>query len=296
MTIDLKALVGADSISQSTSVALPHLAVIEVTGKDAESFLHGQFTQRLTNLGDEFVLAAYCQPKGRMLATMRVWRNEKAFFLLIARDLLESFVKRLSMFVLRSDVKIRVAEELAVTGCINSTETLPEAEHIAIGANGAVIARLPNFEGITRAYCITKTEESCTNTDDTLWHVLDIVSGLGHVEETTREAFVPQWLNFDRAHGMVFDKGCYPGQEVIARIQHIGKTSRRMFTAVANAVLNLAPNETVLVADEPATIVTSRVLGDHTFALVVLPAETPADTELSINETPFIVTQPPYGL
>ena len=273
MTIDLKALIGADSISQSTSVALPHLAVIEVTGKDAESFLHGQFTQRLTNLGDKFVLAAYCQPKGRMLATMRVWRN----------------------VVLRSDVKIRVAEELAVTGCINSTETLPEAEHIAIGANGAVIARLPDFEGIARAYCITKTEESCTNTDDTLWHVLDIVSGLGHVEEATREAFVPQWLNFDRAHGMVFDKGCYPGQEVIARIQHIGKTSRRMFTAVANTVLNLAPNETVMVADEPATIVTSRVLGDHTFALVVLAAETPADTELSINETPFIVTQPPYG-
>lgn len=298
MTIDLKALIGAQSLAKQSTIALPHLAVIEVMGKDAESFLHGQFTQRLTNLGDQFVLAAYCQPKGRMLATMRVWRTGESFFLMLARDLVEGFVKRLSMFVLRSDVKIRVAEELAVIGCMNSNEVIPEVEHVACGENGLVLARLPDFENVTRSYCIGNAEQlkaQCHESDDSLWQVLDIVSGLGHVEAATREAFVPQWLNFDKARGMVFDKGCYPGQEVIARIQHIGKTSRRMFTAVANRALTLSPNETVMVAEEPATVVSSCVLGEHTFALIVLPVQTPCNTELSLNGTAFFVTEPPYG-
>ena len=107
---------------------IPELSVLEVTGDDAETFLHGQFTNHIKGIGDSFRLAAYCQPQGRIIALMRVAKVNDKFFIVLPTDLVPGFVKRLSMFILRSKVTIRIASEMAVAGLINPAVDLPEID------------------------------------------------------------------------------------------------------------------------------------------------------------------------
>ena len=115
-----------DSMPGKGACLLDELSVLEVTGADAAHFLHGQFTNHINNIDDHFRLAAYCQPQGRVLALMRVAKVDNTFYLVLPKDLVSGFVKRLSMFILRSDVKISVADRLAVCGLIDCHCKLPE--------------------------------------------------------------------------------------------------------------------------------------------------------------------------
>ena len=233
---------------------LKEFSILEVKGEDAEAFLHGQFTNHIKNLGESFRLAAYCQPQGRILALMRVVKYNDAYLLILPSDLVAGFVKRLSMFILRSKVTIREAQELSVYGLIDPNMALPEIDH-AVLTDGYLIGRVRDWNNKARVMVVgdaqTLNDRFTGATDDAaLWFKSDIESGTPWVFEKTKEAFIPQWINLDKIGGLVFDKGCYPGQEIISRVQHIGSTPRRMIVLKSNDSVTVLANTDIFQANQ----------------------------------------------
>ena len=263
--------VTSQTLPTQGSALLDDFSVVRVTGEDAESFLHGQFTNHIQNLGNAYRLAAYCQPQGRILALMRVFRVEDQFYLVLPRDLLPGFLKRLSMFILRSRVKLEEATDLKVLGLINPAMDLPTCDTHT--ATWPIIARVADAFGQPRAMAIGRAEAlSVLRTQEMStahWYASDISAGLPWVCEATKEAFIPQWINLDLIGGLVFDKGCYPGQEVISRVQHIGKTPRRTISMVADGTIEVKANTEVAVEGAAVgNVVMASSVANKTYCLV----------------------------
>ncbi len=234
--------------SREGAFLIRELSVLEVSGDDAETFLHGQFTNHIKGIEDAFRLAAYCQPQGRILALMRVAKVENKFFILLPTDLVPGFVKRLSMFILRSKVSIRIASEMFVAGLINPEMQLPETDK-RVCQDDSVIGRISDAWGLKRVMVISTLENlkrSFNPIDDaSVWFESEIVAGIPWVFEKTKEAFIPQWINLDKIGGLVFDKGCYPGQEIISRVQHIGTNPRCMVRVESSESVSLEAGDDV---------------------------------------------------
>ena len=228
---------------------LAELGVITVTGDDASRFLHGQLTNDVEHLGpDRLTLAGYCTAKGRLLATFRIWRDERAIHLLLPRELLPGMFKRLSMFVLRA--KATLADEshawrawalfgagaesrLLALGC-----AVPAMAGDCVHFGGARIARLLGSARLPERFLfvapVGEAEQVLLKLSDVpavgsgafWWSEID--AGVPTVFAATQEKFVPQMINFELVGGVSFSKGCYPGQEVVARSQYRGRLKRRM--------------------------------------------------------------------
>lgn len=241
------------SLSKEGVFHLKEMAVVEVSGADAMGFLHGQFTNHINEIGDAFRLAAYCQPQGRILSLMRVVKKDDLFYLIMPQDLIEGFIKRLSMFILRSKVFIRLADELAVFGVISQNKQLPEIDHAVID-NDMVIGRVSNWNNLQRALLIANSEKVLNHMqvieDSAMWFLSEIETSTPWVFEKTKEAFIPQWINLDLIGGLVFDKGCYPGQEIISRMQHLGKTPRRLVLLKSDSKVLVEPKSDVFLNGE----------------------------------------------
>lgn len=211
--------------------ALPRLGVIRALGDDAASFLQSQLTQDMVQMrpGDTR-LAALCNPKGRMLASFIACRRAPdEFWLVCSRDLLPATLRKLSMFVLRAKVRLSDAsDELSLHGLIGETAKAATASEAL--ANNAFMAPLPPADGAARALLITAAG-SPAPAGQALpagwWDWAAVRSGVATVTKTVAEAFVPQMLNYESAGGVNFKKGCYPGQEVVARSQFRGTVKRR---------------------------------------------------------------------
>lgn len=241
------------SLSKEGVFHLKEMAVVEVSGADAMGFLHGQFTNHINEIGDAFRLAAYCQPQGRILSLMRVVKKDDLFYLIMPQDLIEGFIKRLSMFILRSKVSIRLADELAVFGVILQNKQLPEIDHAVID-NDMVIGRVSNWSNLQRALLVANPEKVLNQMqvteDSAMWFLSEIETSTPWVFEKTKEAFIPQWINLDLIGGLVFDKGCYPGQEIISRMQHLGKTPRRLALLKSDLKVLVEPKSDVFLNGE----------------------------------------------
>lgn len=241
------------SLSKEGVFHLKEMAVVEVSGADAMVFLHGQFTNHINEIGDAFRLAAYCQPQGRILSLMRVVKKDDLFYLIMPQDLTAGFIKRLSMFILRSKVFIRLADELAVFGVILQNKQLPEIDHAVID-NDMVIGRVSNWNNLQRALLIANSEKVLNHMqvieDSAMWFLSEIETSTPWVFEKTKEAFIPQWINLDLIGGLVFDKGCYPGQEIISRMQHLGKTPRRLALLNSDSKVLVEPKSDVFLNGE----------------------------------------------
>lgn len=214
---------------------LTHLGVIQVDGEDAAKFLHGQLTQDFTLLGlSEARLAAFCSAKGRMQASFVGFkRSHDQILLVCSRDLLPATLKRLSMFVLRAKAKLSDASDaFAIRGLVGSAvpAALPAAPWSQWRDGDASVVRLYPADGIGRALSVTPAGPA-TPAGDTLseavWNWLDVRSGVATLSQPVFEAFVPQMLNYESVGGVNFKKGCYPGQEVVARSQFRGTLKRR---------------------------------------------------------------------
>jgi len=226
--------------------ALGHLGVIEANGDDAAGFLHNQLTNDVLGLDlSHATLAGYCSPKGRLLATCLVWRSGTSIFLALPRELLPSILKRLQMFVLRSKVKLQDASEQCVmlgAASVNFDAT-PSVWGCVTDDNGTLI-RVPDAGKLQRLLWIGTPDTAkqqwlawssqLPTTSSSSWRWSEIIAGLPQVVEATREQFVPQMINFELVGGVNFKKGCYPGQEVVARSQYLGKTKRRTLLAFIN--------------------------------------------------------------
>lgn len=228
---------------------------ISVTGADALTFLQGQLTGdlRLLGNGDRCQLTAYCTLKGRVIAQFAAFPIEGGYLLQLSAELADPVARRLQMFVMRSQVKVaRVDDQWNAFG-IWGEETaahvapagaaLPPAAFDCRVAGDRVLARMPGapprFQLIAQAELTAGLLEALTASAVSLppaaWRLAEIRDGLPTVCTVTSETFLPQMLNLDLLGGIAFDKGCFVGQEVIARIKYLGKVKRRMYRALTDA-------------------------------------------------------------
>ncbi|WP_280150319.1 folate-binding protein [Piscinibacter sp. XHJ-5] len=212
------------------AVALTHWGVIRARGDDAASFLHSQLTHDFTGLGlSEARLAGYCSAKGRLLASFVAWKASHDDILLACHaSVLPAALKRLSMFVLRAKCKLSDASaEVPLFGQVSSSE--PIDVWGKTDAEGGAIVRLPDAAGAARLLVAAPQEPQADSLSLDTWRWLEVQSGVPVIEAATVEQFVPQMLNFELVGGVSFQKGCYPGQEIVARAQYRGTVKRRMF-------------------------------------------------------------------
>jgi folate-binding protein YgfZ len=236
------------------AVPLSQYGVISATGADALTFLQGQLTQDVTGLSpDAASLAGYCTAKGRLLATMVTWRAANAespdspqLYALVRRDLAEALVKRLSMFVLRAKAKLALSA-LETIGVWADAAGVAQLEQAAGGslpttawqraelASGTWISA-PTTGNTLRWWWIASPDHTDQVADVTAvvrlgdvnqWQHAEHAAGLPWVMAATQDVFIPQTLNLDLIGGVSFTKGCYPGQEVVARSHYRGTVKRR---------------------------------------------------------------------
>ena len=224
---------------------LSHLGVIRVEGEDAAKFLNGQLTQDFALLGfDQARLAAFLSAKGRMQATFIGFKRSATEVLLVcSHDLLAPTLKRLSMFVMRAKAKLTDATgDFALYGLAGETvaavagSNQPTWAKTDVGA--ATVVHLYPADGQPRALWVagvgTPPPEGPA-LDPALWLWSEVRSGVATLTAPVVEAFVPQMLNYESVGGVNFKKGCYPGQEVVARSQFRGTLKRRAYVARAPA-------------------------------------------------------------
>ena len=250
----------------SLAVPLCHWGVIRAVGAEAAKFLNGQLTQDVQSLGlGQARLAGYCSAKGRLLASFVIWKpSDEEVLLACHASVLAATLKRLSMFVLRAQCKLSEASsEVALIGVSGerahrATEGLP-VWGLHVDANATWI-RLPDVAGIARAWQVTKVTAPQAQEPLALaaWQRLEVDSGVVTIEAATVDQFVPQMLNFELIGAVNFQKGCYPGQEVVARSQYRGTVKRRTFLFAGNAPIT-AGQEVFHSADptQPAGLVAS---------------------------------------
>lgn len=213
---------------------LPQLGVIRAVGEEAASFLQNQLTQDMEQLPvGQARLAAFCNAKGRMRASfVACRRSAHEFWLVCPADLLAVTLRRLSMYVLRSRLKLSDASsEIEVFGLMGES-----AGQAALGAadDGPFVAALPSADGTARALWLApagSTSPQGKTVSAGAWDFAAVRSGVATVGTAVADAFVPQMLNYESVDGVNFKKGCYPGQEVVARSQFRGAIKRRAFVA-----------------------------------------------------------------
>ena len=274
------------------SCALPHLGVMAARGPEAAHFLHNQLTQDFVLLDMQHArLAAFCNAKGRMQASMVGFKTSAEEVLLVMRaDLLPQTLKRLSMFVMRSKVKLSDASaELTVFGRLAKKVEAPSPWKLSHDDSGWSVSLYPAC-GVARFLCLTPAESPLADSglDLSDWLLSDILSCVGDVQAATFEAFVPQMLNYESVDGVNFKKGCYPGQEVVARSQFRGILKRR--TYLADSTLPLQAGQEIFHssdASQPAGQVVQAVSHKQHghWALVCLQTSSVEEGELHPAET-----------
>jgi folate-binding protein YgfZ len=217
---------------------LSRYGLLAVTGADARDFLHAQLTNDIANLPSErAAFAGWCTAKGRLLATMLVIPSPDGFLLQLARDLAPTVAKRLSMFILRSKVKITdESEHRAQMGVWNIDYPGPD---VVWEANTLVKVRV----GERRFLLIGPgLSGPCAASEDD-WLLQEIRAERPLITAATQDQFVPQMVNLEKLGGVDFQKGCYPGQEIVARAQYRGQVKRRMVRLPAPQGAELRPGQ-----------------------------------------------------
>lgn len=306
------------ALSAPALCRLDELGVIAARGEDAAKFLQGQLTNDVLNIGEGLQLNGYCTAKGRLIATFRQWRDAEAIYLQLPREILAPVLKRLSMFVLRARTKL--ADESAAWahfGLVGprADESLAQAGlpvpaqpwHVAVAANGVRVARLPGAPVTGERYMLlvpagaSLPALSADTARAALWWWSEIESAVPTVWAATQERFVPQMINLEVLGGVSFRKGCYPGQEVVARSQYLGKLRRRMALARLGAAPPAAGSDIWVVGEaEPVgTVVMAAASPAGGSALLVEAPVDRLDRGLLVGavDGPQLAVQPlPYAI
>jgi len=229
---------------------LSYLGIIRITGDDKLTFLQGQLTNDMRNINNQqSQLGSYCTPKGRMLASFRLFGQDDSWYMVLPRPRLEAILKRLRMFVLMSKVSLEdVSDKFICCGfsgaCVaqDLTIDLPliadEVKHAEGISFIRVDAQHPRYLAIGQFEDMHDTWQKLDNAvpaSTAFWRLYDIRSGIPTVYEETVEAFIPQMTNLQLLNGVSFTKGCYTGQEIVARMQYLGKLKRRMYPVTFNS-------------------------------------------------------------
>lgn len=246
---------------------LDHLGALHFSGEDAGAFLQGQLSCDVAGASlRSSSYGAYCSSKGRMLANFLLWREEEGFLMALSRDLVPAVQRQISKYVLRSKVKVSDASgSIVLAGAAG-----PRAAGIFSAMLGDLPAKALEVRSVPGSGTAIRLndgrlflaltaplENRADLADARIWRWLDIRAGLPLVTAATQDQFVPQMANLELIGGVSFEKGCYTGQEVVARAQHLGKVKRRMFLA------------NVPVSAQPGDPLYSEDLGDQASGMVV---------------------------
>ncbi|MGD2119520.1 MAG: folate-binding protein YgfZ [Chromatiales bacterium] len=234
----------ASGDSECSKMDLSYFGVIRISGEDKQTFLQGQLTNDTRNISDDkSQLSSYCTPKGRMLASFRLFQHGDNWYLVLPRERLDAILKRLRMFVLMSKVELEdVSDSMICIGlsgdCINEQlpHSLPAQQDDVTHAEGISYIRVEDklsrymaFGDVAGIKALWQSLADAMPVSSSDWRLLDIRAGIPMVYEETVEAFIPQMINLQLINGVSFTKGCYTGQEVVARMQYLGKLKRRMY-------------------------------------------------------------------
>ena len=231
---------------------LDGLGLMAASGIDAVPFIHGQLSNDIEHLGQaQSRLAGYSTPKGRLLATFLIWKTTDRILMQLPREVLPALQKRLQMYVLRAKVTLADTSDEYVAlglGGRKAAEalsllfaTLPSEPYAIVQSESGTLIRVADAFGFPRYQLIAKPDDAreawdnltsvLQPTHDGAWRMADIDAGIPQITVTTQDQFVAQMVNLEVVGGVSFKKGCYPGQEIIARTQYLGKAKRRMLPA-----------------------------------------------------------------
>lgn len=228
---------------------LSHYALLSACGADAQSFLQNQFCNDVRNVSpQQSQLNAYCTPKGRILAFFRLFQRDDCYYLRLPQEILEPTLKRLRMYVMMSKVTLEDASDnllrigfagpQAAQLLSQHVDAVPTTSDAVTQTNGlSIICIQPNirFEIVGEFAAIStlwkNLSDNATPVGDGSWELQDIHAAIPEIYSETQEAFVPQMVNLQGINALSFKKGCYPGQEIVARMHYLGKLKRRMYLA-----------------------------------------------------------------
>ena len=227
---------------------LSHLGLISAYGEEATTFLQGQLTNDIKQVDLEHSqLSAYCTPKGRILSNFRIFKRKETYYLRLPQEQLESSLKRLQMFILMAKITMKDSTDALVHIGLSGPEAdkhlqalipeIPEQIDGVSQSNDYTVIKLagphPRYEIYGELEPMSKLwqhlDVHAAPVGADAWSMLDILAGIPTVYPETSEAFVPQMINMQVINGVSFKKGCYTGQEVVARMQYLGKLKRHMF-------------------------------------------------------------------
>lgn len=302
---------------------LSHYSLIEASGDDVIEFLQGQLTNDIKLVTDSSgQLSAYCNPKGRILANFRIFKRNEHYFLRLRSDIFDATLKRLRMFVMRSKVelidssdkfiRIGVAGEKATEKLASIFTNLPDKADDFFLEDDMTLIKLPGelpryevhgpFEKIKALW--TKLKTDATPIGGNSWNILTIRAGIPEIVANTVEAFVPQMVNLQAINSLSFTKGCYPGQEVVARMHYLGKLKRRLFIGSLESETLPAAGQAILSNDEneqkAGQIVTASRSKDNSIEILAVLQIEKAEKgglHLDSDSAPAIqLTDLPYSL
>jgi len=249
-----------EELASPALVELSTLSVLDIAGEDAQTFFQDQVCNDLSTLHEvELQINGYCNPKGRLLAVFTVFAHEQGYRLILPADVAPAFTKRLQMFIMRAKVTIELRDDLVCSGIVLDAKSgnkdladiavLPNTELGVMGmaSKGSVqLLRWHDsqtvFDQVTeqatqlRYLCIGSPSDLFTLWESdrfkhaswSHWRWLDINAGIPSVFNASVEQFIPQMLNMQHIDALSFKKGCYPGQEIVARMQYLGKLKKHM--------------------------------------------------------------------
>ncbi len=264
-----------EPVSGRAVFALPQLAILAVRGTDAADFLQGQATCDIREVSaTQGRFGAFCTPKGRVVCVFFIFKQETGYWLVLPRELLEKVQKRLAIYILRADVQL---DDRSDALCLIGLQTGPLSDLSLPGKTAAItvhdevsILRMPNqpsryiaiapagqailfWKKMTQKYGF-----SATRTRD--WQLLDLLAGIPWLDLQSSEQYIPQMLNLDRLNGISFNKGCYTGQEIIARTHYKGKSKRQMYLAKSDNQQPLHAGLNIITQDENQTSHAGQIL------------------------------------
>jgi len=237
-------------------------STIKVEGDDRIQFLQGQLTQDINLIAlDKALFAGFCNPKGRVLAFILCYINQASIHIQIDNSVEESFLKRLKMYILRSKVSMDLlGDQFTCLGFMGSKALLkqgiqPPKNYLDIvrshdvmimhvGKNTERYQLMGDTSKVNTFMQLNFPEYTSMSVES--WNNLNILDGVPDIYPTTQEAFIPQSLNMDLIDGINFKKGCYTGQEIVARTHYLGKVKRRMYRAFIESQDTLTPGDQIL--------------------------------------------------
>jgi folate-binding protein YgfZ len=302
------------AVPEYVTVSLTDYGVIELIGPQSEQFLQGQLSCDLHELSaDNWLYASHCDNKGKALATLFVVRWGDRFLLITSNDALQASISQLQKFAVFSQTTIRDASaDFPLYGIFGSAAPARVAEllgqslriDVAQPVTASAQQLVLQIGDQPEQYLLVSQTALATNSDQWLWHLLEIDRGRATLQSATIQQFVPQMLNVQALHGISFKKGCYIGQETIARMKYLGKQKRALFHLRGQG----QPTQAAAVVEQQlgahwrtaGTVINAVSRAEHQLDLLaVLPSDLSADTPLRIqgDDTSLLEIYPlPYNL